>query len=265
VKAKNTLSGLLVMSLTVLLVNSGYAADPIGLWHLDEGTGVTTVDSSGNNHIGTLVGDPQWVDGLLGKALQFDGQNDSVEISFIEGVPQEYTLSIWLYQISADMPPKAIHDKINYGQTIFSSGGRLDTKYGFWLLTHDGTAVRFYSFESKVHLLEENSLLTEPGVISLNTWHRIAATAAMGKDSVIYVDGKEKARWQNKGLDLKTTTVYLGDLRANETITFNGIIDEVSIFDVILSDEDIAAIAREGLAVSSSGKLTITWGDIKEQ
>ena len=36
-------------------------ASTMGLWHLDEGAGTTTVDSSGNNNNGSLVSTPKWV------------------------------------------------------------------------------------------------------------------------------------------------------------------------------------------------------------
>jgi glucose/arabinose dehydrogenase len=32
----------------------------VGLWHLDEGSGLTTADASGNNHAGTLTNGPVW-------------------------------------------------------------------------------------------------------------------------------------------------------------------------------------------------------------
>lgn len=51
--------------------------------------------------------------------------------------------------------------------------------------------------------------------------------------------------------------------------SFAGIIDEVAIFNVALTEDDIKYIMTEGLgvilAVSQSGKLTTTWADIKQQ
>jgi hypothetical protein len=51
---------------------------------------------------------------------------------------------------------------------------------------------------------------------------------------------------------------------------FRGLIDEVAIFNVVLTENDIKSIMTNGLetaigltAVSSAGKLTATWADIK--
>jgi hypothetical protein len=49
---------------------------------------------------------------------------------------------------------------------------------------------------------------------------------------------------------------------------FNGFVDEVAIFNVVLSENDIKSIMMEGLkldaAISTAGKLTVTWGQIKD-
>ena len=52
----------------------------VGAWKFDEGSGNIAYDSSGNNNHGTIYG-ATWVDGKFGKALQFDGIDDYVNIS----------------------------------------------------------------------------------------------------------------------------------------------------------------------------------------
>jgi len=53
----------------------------VGYWKFDEGGGTIAYDSSGNNNHGTLMNDPTWIDGKIGKALSFDGIDDCVEFS----------------------------------------------------------------------------------------------------------------------------------------------------------------------------------------
>ena len=57
--------------LLVGLANVSQAADPVALWKLDDGTGNTSIDSSGNGYDGTVGGDAVWVDGKYGGGLQF--------------------------------------------------------------------------------------------------------------------------------------------------------------------------------------------------
>jgi Tol biopolymer transport system component len=54
---------------------------PVGYWKFDEGSGTVASDSSGNGNTGTLMNGPQWVDGKVGKALKFDGVDDSVYVA----------------------------------------------------------------------------------------------------------------------------------------------------------------------------------------
>ena len=250
---------LTVLFLTIQLANPGYAIDPkniVGEWHLDG----SCADSSGKGNEGNIAGGgADWVDGKFGEAIQLTGQGDCIELP-ADGVPDEYTVSLWIYQLSDEAPG----DVATYGQTILSSSSTMSPDgYGFWLLTVGGEKIRFYSFETASAVA--NALLTKDVVISLEQWYHIAATAVKGGDSVIYVDGVEVARWKNKGLSVGSTKYFIGELRTGRKIPFNGIVDEVTIFDTVLSDADIAKLARGGIAVPASGKLSITWGYIRNQ
>jgi len=46
---------------------------PVGHWTFDEGSGTTVADVSGNGNDGTIVGNPTWIDGIEGTALEFHG------------------------------------------------------------------------------------------------------------------------------------------------------------------------------------------------
>jgi hypothetical protein len=62
-----------------LVLTSVTRADLVGWWRLDEGTGTTAYDSSGNGNDGTILGNPQWVAGKVGGALDFDGNGDYID------------------------------------------------------------------------------------------------------------------------------------------------------------------------------------------
>ena len=76
------------------------AADPdlVGWWKLDDGSGTVAIDSSGNGYDGTLLGDPQWVAGQIGGALQFDGSGDSVHVGNAQvfNFPGSFSISAWI-------------------------------------------------------------------------------------------------------------------------------------------------------------------------
>ncbi|MHC4642515.1 MAG: hypothetical protein ACYS32_12795, partial [Planctomycetota bacterium] len=49
-------------------------------WKLDDGIGMTATDSAGTNN-GTLNGDPTWITGRIGGALDFDGSGDYISVA----------------------------------------------------------------------------------------------------------------------------------------------------------------------------------------
>ena len=51
-------------------------------------------DTSGNANNGTASGNPNWVSGLIGNCLEFDGINDSVEKLSAVSLPTS-TMSPW--------------------------------------------------------------------------------------------------------------------------------------------------------------------------
>jgi len=67
----------LVSSIFVLVVAGSASADLVGHWTLDEGSGSTATDSSGNGNDGTLVDNPvwdiAWITGPSGGAAEFYG------------------------------------------------------------------------------------------------------------------------------------------------------------------------------------------------
>lgn len=69
----------------------------VGWWRFDEGSGVSAVDSSENNHRGTLINGATYAVGKFGYALSLDGANDYVDIATTtEILPDVFTVSAWV-------------------------------------------------------------------------------------------------------------------------------------------------------------------------
>ncbi|HEX6099858.1 MAG TPA: LamG-like jellyroll fold domain-containing protein [Thermoanaerobaculia bacterium] len=51
------------------------AGSLVGHWKLDEGSGTTAADASGNGATGALINSPAWTAGMVGGALSFNGTN----------------------------------------------------------------------------------------------------------------------------------------------------------------------------------------------
>jgi hypothetical protein len=75
------------------------SAELVGHWKLDEGSGTTAVDATGNGNDGTLEDDPTVVDGQFGQALAFEDSrvaipaSDSLTADLFQG---SFTMSAWI-------------------------------------------------------------------------------------------------------------------------------------------------------------------------
>jgi hypothetical protein len=84
------------------LVNTVNAADPdlVGWWKLDDGAGLTAVDSSGNGNDGTINGTPTWINpGKYGGALEFNGTDCYINCGNGPSLNQftnQITMCFWL-------------------------------------------------------------------------------------------------------------------------------------------------------------------------
>jgi hypothetical protein len=203
-------------------------AGPAGYWKFDEGSGTTAYDSSGNGLDGTLNGDPQWVEGQLGGALDFDG-DDSVEIPHnpLLSITDEITIAAWTYMRANASGELA----------IVSKGGWAANDLPYELTETPGSSIywQFYDNEGRDTCAPQSPPVEE--------WHHIAGTYD-GNIFKCYIDGVLADEWAYAGtMPENTASVTIGQ-RSRGGCYFNGMIDEVRIYDVALTAEEVAALAQ---------------------
>ena len=162
-------SFVLVLSLAVIT-----QADLVGYWNFDEGSGTVALDSSGNGLDGTLNGDPQWVLGQVGGALEFDG-DDSVEIPHdpLLSITYEITITAWTY----------MNANASGEMAIISKGGWAANDLPYELTETAGSQIwwQFYDDEGR-----DTCAPVSPPV---EEWHHVAATYD-GQIFKCYIDGE---------------------------------------------------------------------------
>jgi len=232
-----------------------------GLWLFDEGNGQKTRDISGKNNDGALVNDPKWVSGKFGKALEFDGKDDYVEMSlpdvFNDISNNDFTISFWVnvQDISGSGTVwtrimEARYDNSNYVQfDIQINNGELGINV----------------IDSGV---ERTIIVNSP--ISADTWYHVTGTWDADEDSVkLYLDGvQQSTTGTTPASPGSQKTLNVGRRSDGSDMTyFDGIIDEFAVFSVTLTEEEIESLIEEGLkaiaAVSCLDKLATTWGSIR--
>ena len=256
--AKSTLVTASIIFISLMLAGMSYAYGPeniMGMWLLDEDGGDVAGDSSGNGNDGELNGDPEWVEGVFGSALEFDGAGDQVIIQDHPTLDAELagglTFVCWQNQPPGDADGGYIVKEEGWANNMsyrfFSNHGN---DFGFMVVPQDGTIEEYYA-----------------GTPGDDTWHHVAAVYD-GSDIIGYMDGEEVGRWAyDKGVADNDSRVFIGSGHPDGEY-FPGMLDDLALFNVALSEDEINAIMDNGLAnvitaVFPADKLATTWGRIK--
>ena len=209
-------------------------------WHFDEGSGSVLKDSSGNGNDGVIHG-ATWTEGNFGSALEFDGVDDYVEVpdSPSLDITDVITVELWVNPTTLGDWDLMVH-KINaYG-------------IGYSFVDHPGfpgdrNKFEFHKFQTNPpdYCKCSNSVNSPiPG-----NWYHIIGTFD-GTQHKIYVNG-----------NLEGTVSYTGTFSTTDyplifggyfyhilpthpqeylqKYLFNGIIDEVRIYNRALTAEEI--------------------------
>jgi hypothetical protein len=267
-----------IFILTILAFCSlGYAiAAPIqGLvlyMPFDEGDGDETEDVSDNNNNGTFVGKPKWVDGKIGKALEFSGEENKNYVEIPDGPsinPQEeITCAAWIYY-----------------DTFIGSGGIISKYIG----AGNQRSYTIHMHHDSVNALASDissdgaysagvtavSVGTEAETLKEGEWQHIAMTFKAGEFVRLYINGEmlgeEDAAPVDNLFDNDVPLIIGNDFqiggqhRAGQPREFTGMIDEVVIFNRVLSDDEIISVMNgDIMPVNPQGHLAVTWGDIKK-
>ncbi len=212
----------------------GLDADPhlAAWWKFDDASGTTAADSSKHSRAGTLQGDLSFdkhsVPGRIGKALSLDGKG-SVEVTGYKGVTgtAPRTVAAWV-------KTKAANGRIiSWGHEDF---GQMWT-FGF--------------IRGRLGVAPKGGYFYMNPATNDDAWHHVAAVVVEAElpnlhDHVrLYLDG-ELAPIHDIGL-LDLWPIDTGsDLNVRIGEGFNGLIDDVRIYDRALSGDEVKVLFAPG-------------------
>jgi hypothetical protein len=255
-----------------------------GLWRFNEGSGSNALDSSGLGNNGVLMGEngdvPAWVTGQagFGGALRFT--NDGIDHAYVsipsspllligQTATNPWTITAWAYEDS------------NGTEDFVSQYGRI-------MVIDDGTAFQLESGASGDGELYTWSRANAPWQLGwgsfpsvtplLDQWEHWAVVYD-GTNLTVYRDGNEGT---NGGVASQPATAPIGgypgfqdailigaELAQDGTRTWNGMLDDVAIFNIPLTQAQIqtvmsgdfsAFVPQPPLSITTSpGNIALSW------
>jgi uncharacterized protein YjdB len=199
------------------------------LCHLsfDSIQGLNYIDISGNNHDGRAMGGVMITNGRNGKAIELDGKNDYIEIQhssdFQWNQDQNYSISLWVF-------PETLRG--DWTGIVTKSRDQAPWS-GLWI-----------NPENKWH--SANSIQSSKASVLEKRWyHLVLVQDIITGNQHIYLDGEEI----ETGPVISETgkgNIWVGGAATTQEF-FNGKIDELQIFSIALTTEQIQNLYLMGL------------------
>lgn len=228
----------------------------VGYWPMDEGTGEFVQDHSGFGNHGTSSppgSSAEWTAGRIGRALNFDGNNDQV------GIGEPATLKLtgsatW----SAWIKMSELISTKEYA--ILSKNKAITGNRGWELLIQDNPNLFRIAITdgSAANINRRSNMAPETG----RWYHVVGVYNASAQTLDIYINGALDNGTLTGSVPTSmgdfTQTVAIGN-RAGENKMFPGVIDDVRIYNRALSADEVQKLFQSGsfrrAAVSEQGLI----------
>jgi Tol biopolymer transport system component len=238
-------------------------ANTLLLLHMNESSGSSVIDSSGNGNNGTATG-TSIVSGLFGNARSFNGTSSdyiAVPNSSTLSLPVSFTVEAWIRIPRIPSDYKAIIAKRE------DHVGSWTENYGLYV-TPSGT-IRFQFTQNSI-----NGFLDSQTGVGDGNWHHVAGTYD-GSVMKVYVDRNLSGSMsRSRGPDVNSMSITIG--RIQVAYFLEGTIDEVRLSnvarlfsnDVILFESNRSGLSTiwrvnpdgTGLQMVSPSNITISEG-----
>ena len=211
------------------------APSGLTMWLAGDGN---AFDRSGHDNSGTLVNGASFGPGLVEQAFAFDGVDDQVVVPHNpnQNVGSGLTVDAWVYPAS-----------LGHGKTIIQK--RSASNIGGYVFE---TAAQPFATDNSLQFVimigGVYHFLGTGAVLTPNAWQHVAATYD-GAMMRIFVNGIEVASMPQTGaIDSTTDPVVIGRNVATPSFAWQGMIDEVELFNRALSPSEIQGIVNAGSA-----------------
>jgi hypothetical protein len=197
----------------------------------------TTPDSSGNGNTGTCNNSPTYVAGKIGPgAISLTPTTSYISTPYNPGGPSNITGCMWMNPPTpTGFADPYILSSVNFGLNYLSDTGG-DSEIG---LDNDGGGIN-----------------SPDGDIPFNSWTFVCGEIDSSNNATIYVNGVSVASG-NIGSQTFSTDFSVGKPGANSTSA--GSIDDVCIYNRILSSSDVMQLYNSSVGCSAAPPSGFLW------
>ena len=228
-----------------------FDTSPTAHWKFDEWNDSTAVDSTGNSNNAMVQGALRVTGNVGTGALNFDGVDDVAKVTdtaAIGAIKDNFTLSFWAYpQASHEFDVEASSGATGVSGQRYAWGPR-------WYSQESGNAGAGVSVGTNGVSVYEHAGYYMPATLVHQTpvsgWTHITVVYE-NKQPRLYVNG----RLARVGLVSRKNSVYVmpSDIGGMPYGQFSGQLDDVRVYDTVLSESQVAALAQ------APGKLVAHW------
>ncbi len=228
----------------------------VNYWTFDRADvdGDTVKDVKGGNN-GTINGGATIVMGKVREGIKLNGTDQFVEIPHDDSLvpPDSFSVEAWFNTELKDP---------QLWQAILSKNAPGNRSYELRLQAAPLLLVPSWAVVDEADtFIRANA--PDDAEFEKGRWYHLVGIWD-GKEAHLYVDGKLVGSAEATSIKASTIELYIG-MRPQDggKNYFNGIIDEVRIYDRVLTKAEVNQNMKAGLAVEPTEKLTSTWGKIK--
>lgn len=215
-----------------LLNNISVARGPgilAGHWKFDDGAGSVAADSSGNGYDGTVV-NGSWTEGVDGGALNYDGSSSKVAVpsSAFGTIGDEITISMWVNGGAGQPAEDSVFYAVSGNYRVLNIHLPWSDSSVYWDAGNDG------GYDRIVKAADESAFK--------DGWNHWVFTKDAGEGVMrIYLNG---VLWHSgTGKTKAMTGITAATIGSQISGAFyEGGIDDVRLYDVALSDREIAGL-----------------------
>jgi hypothetical protein len=213
----------------------GFAGPTLGLlayYPFEEGSGASVHDCGPHHVDGTLIAEDAgtWTKGVKGGALHVATPNGCVDLGAAPALAAAtMTVSLW---VNIAAVPGA-------GSTAYFIGQAANADLAGWRLGVRSSGV--FGWESSAN--GSSYFVDSPAAVALNVWHHVAATFAPNDEVVLFIDGTSVTTVAAVPPIAPVAVSMRIGCRSDNGNYLNGAIDELRLYDRVLSAAEITTLA----------------------